>query len=90
MFFLYVFILLLPAILVAIFTDYSLYVGLGGLGLTGLGALFTHLEGRGQPGNSGHIGMLVLFVGAPLVFSLANFIAMLVKYLVMNISISWV
>lgn len=78
-----------PSIPIVIYTNYSVWVGFGGIGFLILGILFLHLETRGQPGNSGHIGLAALILVPIFTFTVSNFFAALIKYVVIHLTIIW-
>lgn len=86
LFFLLIFVLpfALPAIPIAIYTDWSVWCGLVGLGFFVGACVLVRYEGRYSTGNSGLLGLAAVTCLPTGSFALSNFLAALVKYLILN------
>jgi len=79
-----------PSIPIAVYTDYSVYVGLGGLGLLILGIIFVKYETRDcAPGTSGGLGLAAMVLIPIFTFMVSNFLAALIKYLATHLTVAW-
>jgi hypothetical protein len=85
LFWIFLFPFALPSIPIAVYTDWSVWCGFIGLGFFVGSLIFAVHMNRNSNGTSGYLGLVAATVLPTGSFMLSNFLAALVKYLMIHL-----